>query len=876
MKSIIKRDGTKEKFDTQKIFNAISKAFYACGYDNIYIKDFFNRRPEFTKRISELENLDNITVEKVQDEVEKLLMSEDPTVAKEYILYRKQRENIRNSKSSLNKLFTQILESEDSDMSRENANINALAPMGKMLFFGSETEKDFVKRFLISPKFVDLHDRGYFHIHDLNFYSITFNCCSIEPSKLLERGFSTGDGTIRQPQSIQAMMSLMAIILQSNQNDMFGGQAFPMFDYNAVPYIIKSFIKNLKTCISVILGFEPNFTEFAENLEKLSKEYNSLMCDEVREKLAIEVYKFVGDKTNNIISQAVKMTNKDTYQACESFIHNMNSLHCRSGAQVPFSSVNYGTCTSPEGRMLINNMLDATDAGLGHGETPIFPIQIFKVKEGVNALENDTNYDLYQKACRITAKRFYPNFVNIDAPFNLQYYVKGKPETEMATMGCVTYDSYIRVLRPASNDCPAKTIVVKIGEFIEEKYFNLGYTMVYDSNASRYVNIINTIVNDVTDKWLYVEFDHNNRIIMTLDHHLPIVNKGRTIATDLKIGDVIDSEFRNKITQIVSLNLKCKSYCLETETDRFDVNDINSHNCRTRTIGQLDGTGSVANRGNIAFTTMNLPRIAILSQHNETKFYELLDVLIQDTIDELLERLKYISKKKVCNFPFLMGQGLYKGSEDLLMGDTIESALKNGTLGVGFVGLAECLCALYGKHHGEDHIVYEKGLSIVKHIDEKCKEATKKYGWLFSCFATPAESTASRFLKIDRKEFGIIKGVTDKEFYTNSFHIPVDFKITAFDKMSLEGQFHEYCPGGAISYVELDGDATKNSSVVQKLVDFSRKCGISYFSINTIHDVCPVCGYDGIINSDVCPSCGWKEGTDINIEEFEKKGFVIK
>lgn len=408
----------------------------------------------------------------------------------------------------------------------------------------------------------------------------------------------------------------------------------------------------------------------------------------------------------------VKNKNKDDFI----IVHNC-------GAQTPFSSINYGTGTAGECRMIIKNVLKATEAGLGHHETPIFPIQIFKVKEGINALPGDPNYDLYQYACTISGKRFYPNFVNIDVPFNLQYYVPGKPETEMATMGC-----------------------------------------------------------------------------------------------------------------------------------------------RTRVIGQLNTKeGSVRNRGNIAFTTINLPRLALEST-DINSFFKRLKYLLCDCVDELLERVSFLCKKKVYNFPFLMGQNLYMGSEALEWNDNIEPALKNGTLSIGFTGLAECLVALTGKHHGESEESQKLGLRIISCIREKTDEATMKYGWNFSTFATPAESTAGKFLRSDRKKFGIVKGVTDREYYTNSFHIPVWFKIEAYKKMQLEGPYHELCNAGAITYIELDGDTSNSGKIIQKLVDYSRKCGISYFSINTIHDRCPICGYDGIINTNKCPSCGWIEGTEVEVK----------
>lgn len=710
---ITKRDGSLEAFSLEKIINAIEKA-YKSTYNNVCDSDI----SVVVNYLDSNYGNDLTSVESIQDCIEKSLMECGfSNVAKNYILYRKKRENIRLSKTKVNRVFDEILKTNGSDISRENANLDGNAPMGLMLQFGSELEKDYVTRNLISEKFVDLHNEGFFHIHDLNFYACTFNCCHIDLETMFRDGFNTGDGFIRTPNSIQAAASLAAIIIQSNQNDMFGGQGVPMFEYNLAPYIVPTFAKRLKECMEIALGSDLS-NEVENFISSLYKEKKSVLgnLNDVKS----FVYTYIKEKTDYIVNKSLVLTDKDTYQAMEAFIHNMNSLHSRSGAQVPFSSINYGTGTTAEQRMIILNVLKATDAGLGHHETPLFPIQIFKVKEGVNALKGDPNYDLYQYACSITAKRFYPNYVNIDVPFNLQYYREGKPETEMATMGC-----------------------------------------------------------------------------------------------------------------------------------------------RTRVIGQLNTKeGSVRNRGNIAFTTINLPRIALETRDIE-KFFSMFDDLITSSIDELLERVEFISKKKVYNFPFLMGQNLYMGSENLDSDDEIREALKNGTLSVGFCGLAECLKVLTGKHHGESEESYNLGIDIIKYLRKRTDEATEKYGWNFSTFATPAESTAGKFLRLDKKKFGVIEGVTDRDYYTNSFHIPVHFKITAFDKMRLEGPFHELCNAGAITYVELDGDATKATKVVQKLVDYSRTCGISYFSINTIHDVCPICGYDGIINTDVCPSCGWKEGTEV-------------
>lgn len=727
MKYITKRDGTKEEYKFEKIENAIRKAF--AGTSENSEENIQNVLGYFKNHFLSLKN-----VEEIQDAVEKSLINKKMYLtSKAYILYRKQRENARSANSKLTKTFNDLLfkDAEDFDLKRENANQNGNAPMGLMLFFGSETEKEYVKRHLISEKFAYEHDNGDFHIHDLNMYACTFNCCNIGLKNLLKYGFSTGHGTIREPQSISSALALTAIIIQANQNDMFGGQGIPLFDYELCPYLVKSFAKHLKQCIEISLGIEITDNKINNFLDELFETEGSVLDN--LGKVKSYIYDLTKEKTDFIVNKAVKLLDKETKQGMQAFIHNLNTMQSRAGSQVPFSSINYGTNTTSEGRMIIKNILDATEEGLGFSETSIFPVQIFKTKENVNFDQNDPNFDLFERACEVSAKRLYPNFVNIDVPGNIEYYVKGKPETEMATMGC-----------------------------------------------------------------------------------------------------------------------------------------------RTKTLAQLDGTGRVTNRGNIAFTTINLPRLGILADHNIEKFYELFDNMIQDAKNELLERVKFLCTKKVLNFPFLVGQNVYLGSEDLGWEDTIEKVLRNGTLAIGFIGLAECLIALTGKHHGESKESYELALKIVSRLREKTDLFTKETGWQFGCFATPAEGLSGRFTKIDKEKFGIIENVTSRKFYTNSFHIPVYFKITAAEKMKLEGPFHNLCNAGAISYIEMDGDATKNIEAIKRLVKYSKECGISYFSINHNLDVCPICGYTGIIDSNVCPCCGWEEGTEISLEDLQKRGVQIK
>ena len=893
---IEKRDGTLEQFNLSKIRNAISNVLEEKDINTV-----------LTKIEKNLPKKDKVTVEEIQDIVEKTLMSlKFFEQGKSYILYRKQRENIRNSKTSLTKTFKEVLDADGSDISRENANVDGKAPMGLMLLFGSEIEKDYVKRYMISPKFTELHDSGDIHIHDLNMYACTFNCCNIGLKELFRKGFNTGHGTLRPPQSISTALTQAAIVVQANQNDMYGGQGIPLFDYELSPYIAKTLGSNIKNTIESVLGQEIDFN-FKDFCYSLCEKNNSSLVEESLKELESKIYEFVGDKTKKVLELSRKRTFKDTFQACEGFVHNLNSLNSRAGSQVPFSSINYGTNTTPEGQMLIESTLEATEEGLGNGETSIFPVQIFKIKEGVNANPGDPNYYLLEKAIEVTSKRMYPNFVNIDVPGNIEYYQEGKPETEMATMGALSSSSSVELFNftVPSEDIGFRTklffnevedYLVKnklVGDPIQfdkdTVYYNTKHGVyIFDSDFGGVVKVKKFMIFKTTQPWYRIHCVLSNKgytmnwsFDATEDHPLPVIGKGRTFVSDLKEGDFISASLGTewesvKVVKKEKLDIQKTGYDFETESDKFDTDYIVSHNCRTKTLAMMDGTGRVTNRGNIAFTTINLPRLGILAEHKIDKFFELLDQRITDCIDELLERVNYIKTKKVYNFPFLMGQNIYLGSENLGWNDSIEPALRNGTLAVGFIGIAEALKALIGKHHGESKEAYQLALKIVKRIRERTDKATSETGWMFGCFATPAEGLAERFAKIDQKKFGVIEGVTDRKFYTNSFHIPVYFPITATKKMQKEGPFHALCNAGAITYVEMDGDPSKNLKAVMKLVQFSRKCGISYFSINHSVDRCPVCGYEGIIETDVCPHCGWKEGEEISLEELEKKGIDTK
>lgn len=745
---IVKRDGRKVSFNEDKISNAIRKALISAHPDDKSTSQYEEDLVEkLTRRVVsdiEKQNLEEPSVENTQDIIEKVLIQEGmASEAKNFILYRQNRTNVRNYNTDLTKIYRDLTSKStaDMDLKRENANIDANAPMGLMLRFGSEGSKDYVRRYVLRPEHSIAHSRGDIHIHDLDFYMLTINCCQIGLKDLFKRGFSTGHGFLREPQSIQSAAALCCIAIQSNQNDMHGGQSIPLFEYDLAPYVAISYSKHLCKVICICLrNDEADVSEVKEYCKELYDKYDTCLSDEVQSLIKAKVLEVLKkydtdelDVTKNvdyIMSEAIKLTERETYQAMEALIHNLNSMQSRAGAQVPFSSINYGTGTQPEHRMIMKNVLLATDAGLGGGETPIFPVQIFKVKDGINTKKGDPNYDLFELACKVSAKRLFPNFSFLDAPYNAQYYKPGHPETEVALMGCRT------------------------------------------------------------------------RVV---------------------------SNYYDKTKEIIP------------------------------------------GRGNLSFTTINLPRLAIEAHGSISKFFESLDKMIYMVFDQLMDRFEIIAKKQVLNYPFLMGQGVWVDSDRLNPEDTIEDVIKNGTMSVGFIGLAECLVALIGKHHGESKEAYDLGYKIIKHMRDLTDKHTVDTGLNFSLFSTPAEGLSGRFVKIDKRLYGSIPGVTDREYYTNSFHVPVYYEISAADKIKTEGPFHALCNAGSISYIEMDGDLTKNVEAFKNVILYMKECGVGYGSINHPVDRCPVCNYVGIIG-DVCPRCGRKDREGVSIERLRKLG----
>lgn len=746
---IIKRDGRVVPFDIDKITDAIFNAAQVLGGKDREMSSYLAKQVELY--LLEVCHNSVPTVEQIQDAVEKILIENGHArTAKEYILYRAERTRIRDMDTRLMHIYEDLTfkEARDNDVKRENANIDGNTAMGTMLKYGSEGAKEFYKMYVIDPKYARAHENGDIHIHDMDFYTLTMTCCQIDLLSLLKGGFSTGHGHLREPNDIESYAALACIAIQSDQNDQHGGQSIPNFDYSMAPGVRKSYKRlyfdNMGKMLELLFGLEngaARMRAFGREAEKRLGVFPCMSWDnDYREVELKQLLQYADEPAVRQLQEKAAMFAdreivRKTYQAMEALIHNLNTMHSRAGAQVPFSSINYGTDTSPEGRLVMKSVMEATEAGLGNGETPIFPIQIFKVKEGVSYNPEDPNYDLFKLACRTSARRLFPNFSFLDAPFNKQFYKEGHPETECAYMGCRT-----RV-----------------------------------------------------------------------------------------IGNVYDP---------------------------------------SREI--------VYGRGNLSFTSINLPRLAIKAKGDQEIFFENLDHMIDLCIGQLMERFRIQGQKKVKNFPFLMGQGVWIDSDKLGPEDTVEEVIKHGTLTIGFIGLAECLKALIGQHHGESPEAEQLGIEIVAYMRKRMDEEARKTGLNWSLIATPAEGLSGRFVRIDRERFGVIPGVTDREYYTNSFHIPVYYEISAFDKIRKEAPFHELTNGGHISYIELDGDPLKNLEAYESVVRCMKESGIGYGSINHPVDRDPVCGYTGIIDNE-CPSCGRHEGDgNPNFERIRRiTGYLV-
>lgn len=672
-----------------------------------------------------------------------------------------------------------------------------------------------------------------------------------------------------------------------------GGQSIPNFDWAMADGVRKTYKKEFVNALADFYAINDDIS-FDAALEKAQNHINAcdvpVCIDNAKEIIdgICDTFHFISwHNAQHIINRALNNTERATYQAMEALIHNLNTMHSRAGAQVPFSSLNYGTDTSTEGRMAIKNVLLATKAGLGNGETSIFPVQIFKVKEGVNYNEGDPNYDLFKLAMEVSAERLFPNFSFLDAPFNLQYYREGDYNSEVATMGCVAPESHVSYcIDNRRYESRFDKMYERVGKLYplqrrgRTEYYDTsdGRVEIYDSHFGDYVKVKTVLRNSGTKNWKGVVFcDRVTKECLALsctdDHPLPVKGKGRTLVRDLELGDECCHTSGASVYVDAVLDVDCGeySYDVETETDYFDVNGIISHNCRTRVMGNTyDPERQVTcGRGNLSFTSINLPRLAIEAKKDLHAFYEGLDRMIDLVFRQLLHRFKIQSAKKKKNYPFLMGNGIWLDSDKLNPDDTVGEVLKHGTLTLGFIGLAETLVALIGEHHGQSDRAQELGLAIVGHMREACDRKSSETGLNFSLIGTPAEGLAGRFVPLDRERYGEIKGVTDKIYYTNSFHIPVYFPISAHRKIELEAPYHALTNGGHITYVELDGDTAKNLEAFESIIRYMHDKGVGYGSINHPVDRDPVCGYTGIIN-DVCPRCGRHEGEGLTPEQMQE------
>ena len=721
---IIKRDGRITEFDEQRIIKAITLAMsHTSGGVDI---DLATKIADSVQ--NQIKDKIQVSVYEIQDLVEKKLMgSSRKEVAQEYITYRYNRDVARKAKSK--DMFLEIIETKSNDVTRENANMNADTPAGMMMKFASETTKPFVDDFLLSNEARKAVKDGYIHIHDKDYYPTKSLTCLQHPlDKILKNGFRAGHGSSRPAKRIETASIIGCISLETVQNEMHGGQAIPAFDYYLAPYVRLTYKEEVKKIEKVID-------------EDLSRLYDK----EIKDYIKAETKDLKGDE--KYIQLAINGTVDRVHQAMEAFIHNMNTIHSRGGNQVVFSSINYGTDDSPEGRCIIREMLLSTEKGVGNGETPIFPIQIWKKKRGVNYLAEDRNYDLYKLACKVSAKRFFPNFLNLDASFNKH------------------------------------------------------------------------------EKW---RADDPNR------YYYEVATMG----------------------------------------------------CRTRVFGNRHGEDTSIGRGNLSFTTVNLVKIAIEAakeaQTNLRMNFELgkdsekfmtekynkevkkiflnkLETYTDIAARQLYDRYKFQCTAVAKQFPLLMS-GLWQDSEKLHPSERVEEVLKHGTLGIGFIGLAECLIALTGKHHAESEKSQKLGIEIVTQMKEACDRYSERYDLNYSLLATPAEGLSGRFTKMDRKEFGIILGVTDREYYTNSNHVPVWYKCTAEQKAKIEAPYHDLTRGGHIFYIELDGDATHNPETIEAVVDLMDKYNMGYGSVNHTRSRCMHCGFENAdANLIVCPVCGSEE-----------------
>lgn len=1132
---IIKEDGREQLFDAKKLETGLMKAAVEAESGIDAVSDIVDEIVD----LLESNGIDKIKSKELSSLVKTTILKEgEVKLAERFITFSAEKQRTREMNSELMKEYEEITFSSeaDSEIKRENANISSVTAMGTMLKYGSEGAKKFSLLYLLSQRVAEAHKEGWIHIHDLDFLSTgTETCCHIPIDKLFSNGgFNTGHGAVREPGNIRTAASLAAICIQANQNDQHGGQAIPLFDWYLAPYVALTYVKTLAKYIKI--RFDIKKEDYLALRKTLIDYRNScnrklVMNEESYKEMKELIVDFLDTVFNlgyedhcdlpaaqlaeidRIFDEVYEDVDNEVYQAMEGFIHNMNTLHSRAGSQVPFSSINFGTDISTEGRMIVRNELLATKAGMGNGETAIFPISIFKEKAGVNYNPEDPNYDLWKLSCEVSALRLYPNFVNLDAQYNAKLYVEGHPETEMATMGCVeeaeTVDYKIDGTRYIETFKEAFLRISKLAkiktqgnsEYIDLENLDVTVRDTLSGNGA-YTKVKKIIKNSNVTDMRTIKFTNGRSLTATSYHPLPVVGKGRTFVRDIVAGDkipvaeedidsdgVFSTEYfgsdtdaayllgliladgcysssqicislgydeldiieklsritaklgyrldikeqnrgekgnyfdccireignlkaaryelselfgafnkcdryitselmlaskeiriallaglidadgyvttsnntdgtsrsarfslgstnkklaltelklirglgikanlirnkytsrNNKIRFLIEFEIKAdiisnmasnkkinvakkidkciykdvkeievievldkiadnengtESYDFETYSDTFDVSGLCSHNCRTRVgdnIAHPENT-VIPGRGNLSFTSINLPRLAIESQGNKKKFFKLLDKYMDLVHDELLERFEIQCSKHPINFPFLMGQGTWVDSDKLGPNDDMRDVLKNGTLAVGFIGLAETLIYLTGKHHGESEKSQELGLKIIKHMRDMTDKWSIEEKMNYGVLATPAEGLSGRFVRMDKKRYGTIKGVTDKEYYTNSFHVPVYYNISAYKKIDIEAPYHNLCNGGHITYIELDGNPTDNIEAFEKVVRYMHDKGIGYGAINHPLDRDSVCGYVGVIpEGGVCPRCGRKEFEPMTVEMWNK------
>lgn len=724
-KQVTKRDGTLVPFDYFKIRQAIAKANANVPSETLSDEELDRLTAEVVKNI---DTSKNPGVEDIQDIVELTLMEKGISqTAKVYILYRSERAKIRQQRNVLMETFKKLSFTDASvtDMKRENANVDGNTAMGMMLKYGSESSKSFIDNYVLPEDMAKGHAQGDIHIHDKDFYLLTETCCQIDLLALFKNGFSTGHGFLREPQSVESYAALACIALQANQNEMHGGQSIPNFENVMAEGVHKTSRKHIKDLVEEQQLLAKDKLDESTVQGLLELDYDGLV-----EKIAATEE----SDLLTLLTLAQQRVRRSTYQAMQSLIHNLNTMNSRAGAQVPFTSINYGTGTSHAARLVIKELLQATEDGLGNGETPIFPVQIFKVKDGISSKDGDPNYDLFKQAIKVSAKRLFPNFSFLDAPFNLQYYRPGDDNTEVAYMGCRT-----RVM-----------------------------------------------------------------------------------------GNVFDP--KNEVTK---------------------------------------------GRGNLSFSSINLPRLGIEARGSVDTFFTLLDKKMDLIFRQLRHRFEIQKRKLIHNYPFLMGEGIWIESDTLAKDEEIERVLRHGTLSLGFIGLAETLVALTGKHHGQSSESQELGLSIIKHMRERCDQKSQEEQLNYTLLATPGEGLSGRFVKMDRERYGSMENITNHEFYTNSFHIPVYYKISARGKIDLEAPYHALTNAGHITYIELDGDPSLNLSVFEEIILYMKEAGIGYGSINHPLDRDPKCGFSGVIGK-VCPRCGREETKQEPFERIRRiTGYLV-